>query len=406
MKLCIFSPMILPVPAINGGAVEGLIELIAKVNEIEKKFDLTIVSIHDKKAVEISKSYHYTKFIFIKCDSIIDKILSKKLFLYINKVWIRFRGSTLISTPYVKKAWNKIKKENFDFYMIEGGGNYYNFGYLSKKIPKEKFGIHFHGEVAGDNALYKWFNIYMVVSNYIGRKLICNGILNSNKVHLLRNCFDSNSSRVSVDKLTIRNKFNFKENDFIFVFWGRLIPEKGVKELILAYLELIKIYKVKLLIVGNANFGLQTTDEYSQTLESLATEETKKGNIVFTGHVSHNMIGNILNACDVGVIPSIWDDPAPLTVYEGLSVGLPLIVTNTGGITEIAKNYENALVLSWSENFIYDLKNAMIELIKNNDLREKLSNTAKYEIKEYNENRYYENYYQLLINQKGCDLVK
>ena len=48
----------------------------------------------------------------------------------------------------------------------------------------------------------------------------------------------------------------------------------------------------------------------------------------------------------------------------------------------------------------------MIELIKNNDLREKLSNTAKYEIKEYNENRYYENYYQLLINQKGCDLVK
>ena len=55
-----------PVPAVKGGAVEGLIDLLIEENESQKKMDITVISIYDKEAKEKSKSFIHTKFIYIR----------------------------------------------------------------------------------------------------------------------------------------------------------------------------------------------------------------------------------------------------------------------------------------------------------------------------------------------------
>lgn len=393
MKICIFTSMIYPVPAIRGGAVEGLIELLINENEKYKRLKITVISIYDEKAKELSKQYKHTNFIYIKTRGISDKFWSKKIFLYLNKILIKLNGKTIISMPFLKKAWKQIKNDDFDRYIVEGGGDNYNFGFLMNRISKEKLYIHYHGEVSGNNYLNNMFGKHITVSNYIARKLISNGIIELERVAVLPNCYDAETLMTTEERDYTRKKLGIGKEEFVFVYWGRLLPEKGVLELIEAF-ELVSEEKlnVRLLVIGNATFGNPSFTKYNEKLEALVKQKIKNNKVIFTGFISHSQIGNILSAADVGVIPSIWDDPAPLAVFEGLSKGLPLIVTKVGGIPEIIENRKNGLIVSWSMDYIKTLAKAMNELMENDDLRKELSRNALSTIKCYGPSVYYNNY--------------
>jgi spore coat protein SA len=63
------------------------------------------------------------------------------------------------------------------------------------------------------------------------------------------------------------------------------------------------------------------------------------------------------------VVPSIWEDPCPLTVIEGLSNGCALVTSNKGGIPEIVK--KNAIVIKKmsSENLYKKIKTLIVNKI-------------------------------------------
>ena len=67
-KICLIIPRGLPVPALKGGAIETLMNMLADENEKWKKINLTIVSTYDKEAKKSSKNYKNTNFIYIKRD--------------------------------------------------------------------------------------------------------------------------------------------------------------------------------------------------------------------------------------------------------------------------------------------------------------------------------------------------
>lgn len=396
-KVCIFTSMIYPVPAVKGGAVEGLVELLIRMNEKYKEIDLTVVSLYDEIAEKKSKKYKNTKFIYVK-KSLLDKVLSKKIFIYLNKASMKFLGDSVINMPFVRKLYHLLN-EDYDKYILEGGGDCYNFGYLHKKIHPQKLYVHFHGEVIGDKAIASWFGKYLTVSNYIARKLICNGYIDCNKVVVLPNCYDSEAMQKKYSKVQIRKRFGLNENDFVFVYWGRLLPEKGVYELIQAFIEVnSKNINSKLLIIGNANFGYSTRTSFDDKLLELCENKQIKDKIIFTGFIPHDEMGSILSACDVGVIPSIWDDPAPLTVFEGLSQGLPLIAGDVGGIPEIIENNKNGILVKWSSNYVNELCQSMNTLINSQYLRDELSKNAVKTIEKYNEREYYLQFVDIIEN--------
>ena len=137
-NVCLIVPNVFPVPAVNGGACETLVETLIKENEKLNKINITCVSIYDEKAYKKSKEYKNTKFIYIKDKNNTDNIdLSfekedKKLFLYMDDIY------------------ENIKDENLDFIVIEGG-DLKAYKYLLKRFPKEKCIMHIHGISTGDN---------------------------------------------------------------------------------------------------------------------------------------------------------------------------------------------------------------------------------------------------------------
>lgn len=396
-KICIITSMIYPVPAIRGGAVEGLVELLVRMNEKYNRLDLTVISVYDSEAKKEAQKYKNTRFIFVNRNGKLDSFFSKKIFIYVNKIAMKFKGRTLIAMPFVKNALQMIENESFDKYVLEGGGDCYNFGYLHKKIMSDKLYVHFHGEVIGEKAIQSWFGRCITVSNFIARRLVCNGCVDSEKVYVLPNCYDQQSMQTNISRIEIRNKYGIEDNEIVFVYWGRILPEKGVYDLILAYQKMGKNREnTRLLIIGNANFGYSTYSDYDKKIEQICSDKSIQDRVIFTGFVPHDEIGSILAACDIGVIPSIWDDPAPLTVFEGLAKGLPLIAGAVGGIPEIIKDGENGVLVSWSTQYADCLAKKMIELKDNNKLRVQLSKSAFESIKEYTPDKYYDRYVQLM----------
>ena len=61
-KICFVTCGALPVPAIKGGAIEQLIELLINENERTPKFEFTVVECCDSKVEQEFKKYKYTHF--------------------------------------------------------------------------------------------------------------------------------------------------------------------------------------------------------------------------------------------------------------------------------------------------------------------------------------------------------
>ena len=91
---------------------------------------------------------------------------------------------------------------------------------------------------------------------------------------------------------------------------------------------------------------------------------------------------------DVVVLPSIWNDPAPLTVIEAITVGKPLITTCSGGIPEYATP-DVAEIVPYSENFVVDLTVALRKVMGDESYREKLARNAQKKSALWTEKSYY-----------------
>jgi GT2 family glycosyltransferase/glycosyltransferase involved in cell wall biosynthesis len=61
------------------------------------------------------------------------------------------------------------------------------------------------------------------------------------------------------------------------------------------------------------------------------------------GPFPHERIGEILSGLDVLVVPSIWEENAPLVVDEALQVGLPVVVSDHGGLAERVREGRDGL---------------------------------------------------------------
>ena len=94
---------------------------------------------------------------------------------------------------------------------------------------------------------------------------------------------------------------------------------------------------------------------------------------------------------DIAVIPSIYDDPAPLVVMECMASGLPIITTDSGGIPEyIGKN--NCICIKRDNNIVKDLQISLQKLIINKEYRNILGEKAHNYAQQFNRRKFYEDF--------------
>lgn len=201
-----------------------------------------------------------------------------------------------------------------------------------------------------------------LIKNRITRKdlkIIGNG--NVNGVDL--NHF---SPEVTFSENTIRNfgLSNLGQFEFVWIFIGRLVKDKGIMELINAFEEL------------DSNSALLLLGDYEEKLDPLPSETLRSINTnprIFPLGFQKD-IRPYLQFSDCLVLPS-YREGFPNVVLQAGAMGLPCIVTNINGSNEIILDGINGLIVE-PKNHI-DLKKKMESLIHNEDLLKLLQKNSR-----------------------------
>lgn len=343
MKIAVLTSGILPVPAVLGGAVENLIDYYLEYNNQHQLHDITVYSITPPRSASIVETpnthYHY-----------IDT----------TSWWGRLKRHLFVRTHtsdyynayidyFFHQALKDIAKKEYDVIILENRPGY---AIPVSKVSKAKIIIHLHNDLLNRDSkdakeICRVCHKVITVSNYIKGRVETIGA--DIPIETVYNGIDLERfyQAPPIDRKTL----GFKEDDFIVVYSGRLIKEKGIEELIDAFIQLKDYPSIKLLILGGSFYGISQSNPFLENLKKKCA--TIKTQIVFTGFIPYEQLPNYLKVGDVAVVPSMWEEPFGLTCVEAMAAGLPLITTNTGGIPEICKNAVHVIDKKEINNLLY-----------------------------------------------------
>lgn len=225
---------------------------------------------------------------------------------WITKVPIRLH--TVAGLPLLETAGNKRKLLDF----VEK----WTYKLATKVYPNSK-GLH-------DIILqYRFAPEYKL-------KVIGNGSSNGIDTQHFSNIHFSETQNTD-----LKVSLAIKEDDFVFIFVGRIVKDKGINELIEAFTN-IRDPNVKLLLVGNFERAL---DPLLPTTEQVIQHNP---NIICVGFQKdvrpYFAISNCL------VFPS-YREGFPNVVMQAGAMGLPAIVTDINGCNEIIASGKNGIII-------------------------------------------------------------
>ncbi|MFC5045337.1 glycosyltransferase family 4 protein [Aquimarina hainanensis] len=169
------------------------------------------------------------------------------------------------------------------------------------------------------------------------------------------------------EKDAFRKDLGITPSDFVFLFVGRLVTDKGINELIHAFRKINEENdSVKLLLVGPFEKELDPV-----TKETEDEIETNK-NIISLGWQDdvrpYFAIANVLT------FPS-YREGFPNVVMQSGAMGLPSIVTDINGCNEIVKEGVNGMIIPVKDaNSLHD---KMKEILTNGILYTRLAKNAR-----------------------------
>lgn len=203
---------------------------------------------------------------------------------------------------------------------------------------------------------------YKIASKPI--KIIANGNING------VNCEYFNPNAISeIEKIKTRSSLNIKNSDFVFLFVGRIVGDKGIHELISAF-KTISSPNLKLILVG----------PFEKELDPISTNTLKEiesnPNIILTGFVED--VRPYYSISHVFVFPS-YREGFPNAVLQAAAMGLPSIVTDINGCNEIITNNKNGIIIPPKNSKA--LSTAMKTLLNDPIKRSEMSANSTSEIK-------------------------
>ncbi len=130
-----------------------------------------------------------------------------------------------------------------------------------------------------------------------------------------------------------------------FLLLGTLVPTKGAHVAIEAFAGLPS-GSGELRVVGPAP-PYDGSNAYAERLRARAAEVP---GVRLEGPVPHAAVAHLLHGADVLLVPSLWEENAPLVVGEALASGLRVLASDLGGIGEVAPQarlVEPGTVAAW-----------------------------------------------------------
>ena len=248
------------------------------------------------------------------------------------------------------------------------------FPMLESRPPEIRFGLL-------SSFLKKWLEIYA------GHAKIVLYLNNKAKKNLLDAGVDKNKLKwcmwgtwgINIDEFT--PKKNGLEPNFgrAILFVGRLDEHKGIQYLLPAFKKVKeKIKNVRLVIVGEGSLQSE--------MKKHAKDNGLENDVAFLGVIKNKDMPKYFRAVDLTIVPSIttkkFEEQVGMANIQSMACGVPVVSTYCGGIPEYVKHNETGILVP--ERDVDSLANAIIKLLKNDELRKKLGkNARKYAIENF-----------------------
>ena len=180
------------------------------------------------------------------------------------------------------------------------------------------------------------------------------------------------------------------EDESYALYYGRIIKEKGILNLLKAFKELNNNISNKNMVNNNDNFKLYIAGDGPDL--NKVKEYIQKNNLTekikLLGFLNKEQIIEYVRKARFIVVPSVWYENCPYSILETMAIGKPIIGSNLGGIPELIDNEKTGYIY----NNIEELRKYMEKLIKDKELSKKLGENAKIKaIKSFSKENYYDN---------------
>lgn len=362
-KLAIFTPEVLPVPAVRGGAVEQLITYLIEGNELNHIYDIDLYTVDDSLLDNIS--YKYTNLIKIKKEKRFS--LPHIVFAIFNRLLRKFGDRRHIE--YINLKFMKaFKRDYYDSVLVENNMELYNL--LVKKKTNERFYFHLHNDFDNGDVDKTYTNTkeiiqtadkIFVVSNFLKDKLLKLGARN---VEVVYNAIDNSNLRNFdlYEIISVKKKLGIKNNQYVFTYIGRLDQKKGIDKFLAAFtkLDTTESGHYKCLVVGAA----WNNPKFQRKLHKI---EVSNKNIINIGYVPHNMIKEIFLVSDCIVIPTQIEEAFGEVALEAMMMKKPIICSDSGALPEITSQ-NGTFIVKRGVDFEKKLAAAMYQLATNRTL--------------------------------------
>ncbi|WPU95803.1 glycosyltransferase [Mucilaginibacter sabulilitoris] len=167
-----------------------------------------------------------------------------------------------------------------------------------------------------------------------------------------------------------RNSLSINADDFVLAFTGRFVTFKGFDILVKAMISIIKdagLQDIRLLLIGGEDpahkSGLSDEEEYFYKNHPQIIP------IGFTGEVEQ-----YLAMTDLFVFPS-FKEGMPVCIMEALSMGIPVITSDSRGCNDLISDHFNGLLLS-NPPSVEETQAAILKLYYDRILLKNLSSNA------------------------------
>ena len=145
---------------------------------------------------------------------------------------------------------------------------------------------------------------------------------------------------------------------------GRLVPIKGHRY----FLDAAKIISSQFTVHSSQlKFVIVGDGELREELEDYTKKLGIANDVIFTGF--RQDLPKIYADLDIVVLTSL-NEGTPVSIIEAMAAGKPVVATNVGGVSSLVKNNVNGFLVSPQD--AKALSDAIIKLLKNSDLRQKM----------------------------------
>lgn len=139
----------------------------------------------------------------------------------------------------------------------------------------------------------------------------------------------------------LKSQYGIQDGDFTVGIMARIEEVKGHIYLIEAAEKIVSLgRKIKVLIIG--------TGALEQSLRKTVAEKGLEDTVLFTGFIKN--VNEVLSILDVQANASFGTEATSLSLLEGMSLGIPAVVSNYGGNPGVITHGENGYIFKLKDS--------------------------------------------------------